>query len=165
MPLAPSHIAGSQRASPARIRGAWPRLPRRRALNGSACSHRPRTWLRSWRLKPVAVRTRPPPGISVCPVAHRDCSAPHFARAPVRCPACSEKEITYRNLLISTQPDFKVCAAGGVPGPGWAVLDSWHDTNDLVYFPMLVMTGGYFPYPRSDLRHDSSYRGLLPTQY
>ena len=33
------------------------------------------------------------------------------------------------------------------------------------YFPILVMTGGYFPCLRSDLRHHSSDRGQLPTRY
>jgi hypothetical protein len=45
-----------------------------------------------------------------------------------------------------------------------ATLDSWRDTNSLVYFPMLMMTGGYFPCLH-DVRHHSSDPGLLPSPH
>ena len=103
-----SAFAYCRRASELRAPGSEEarRVRHRRPLNGNACSHRPRTWLRSWKLKPVAVRTRPAPGISVCPVANRDCSAPHFARARVAV-VFRNQGMTYRNLLISTKPDLR----------------------------------------------------------
>jgi hypothetical protein len=38
-----------------------------------------------------------------------------------------------------------------------ATLDSWRDTNSLVYSAMLVITGDYFPNLRGDVRHVGSW--------
>jgi hypothetical protein len=57
----------------------------------------------------VAARTRPAPGISVCPVADRDCSAPHFPRARLRCRVPKSKDDILKFIDLD-KARFEGCA-------------------------------------------------------